>query len=278
MGVRHAKVATTPADSSEVNTDDWNNAHVIEWESVSVDTAMVAGEFYLVDASGGAVDMTLPASVAAGEAFVVRAIGGNVTIVSNGNVIDGVGAGNDLLLADGETASLVASGTGALVLVSSGNVNATPPYWKTVEKEATTTRSATTSLAADPDLSFPVQSGRTYRVRAEVFYNQANATMDFKYMLALSAAFTEHYTLRSQSIPATAIGASNLFTDVASGILNAAVSITTSASGFGYLLLETCFTADANGTFEFQWAQNTSDAGVLGVYVGSKLQYHEVGA
>jgi hypothetical protein len=97
--------------------------------------------------------------------------------------------------------------------------------------------------------------------------------MDMKFQLAFSAAFTEKYTVRKYIIPASAIGSSNLFSAVGVGIINAPVSAVTSASGYGMLELETVFTATAAGTFSFQWAQNTSDAGNLTVIAGSDLEY-----
>ena len=86
----------------------------VAWSSVSANTAMVADSAYIVT---GAHDMTLPAGVAVGEQFIVHAATATVRIVSNGNVIAGVGSGNDLTIAEGETAYLVGSSTGNLEIV-----------------------------------------------------------------------------------------------------------------------------------------------------------------
>lgn len=85
----------------------------INWQVVSTATTMAAGTAYIVTA---AVDMTLPA-VAAGDEFIVHAKVNGVRVVSNGNVITGVGSGNDLAIGAGETAHLVASASGTVEIV-----------------------------------------------------------------------------------------------------------------------------------------------------------------
>jgi flagellar capping protein FliD len=64
-----------------------------------------------------AVNKTLPASVVAGQQFIVHAKVNGVKIMSNGNVITGVGSGNNLTLSAGETAHLVASSSDNLEIV-----------------------------------------------------------------------------------------------------------------------------------------------------------------
>lgn len=84
------------------------------WTTVSANTAMSSGSAYVVT---GARGMTLPASVSPGDWFIVHAYDATVRVVSNGNVINGVGSGNDLTLAAGETVYLVGRSTGNLEIV-----------------------------------------------------------------------------------------------------------------------------------------------------------------
>ena len=86
----------------------------IAWSVSSTATTLTAGSAQIVTA---AVNKTLPAAVSAGNEFIVHAKVDGVRIVSNGNVITDVGSGNDLTLAAGETAHLVASGSGTLEIV-----------------------------------------------------------------------------------------------------------------------------------------------------------------
>lgn len=83
------------------------------WTTVSANTAMSSGSAYVVTA---AVNMTLP-TVAAGDEFIVHAKVNGVRVVSNGNVITGVGSGNGLVIGAGETAHLVASASGTVEIV-----------------------------------------------------------------------------------------------------------------------------------------------------------------
>lgn len=82
---------------------------------------------YVMETGGTLRTVTLPASCAAGFNIVVNANAGQVRIVSNGNTIDGVGGGNDLLLDNGNTASLVAKATGSLEVIFGGTSAGTLP-------------------------------------------------------------------------------------------------------------------------------------------------------
>lgn len=98
------------------------------WLAVSAAVNPVADQTgYLVDASGGTVALTLPASAAAGFVVAANADGGAVRIVSNGNAIDGVPGGDDLLLADGEAVQLAASASGVFEVVWFKVVNVSGP-------------------------------------------------------------------------------------------------------------------------------------------------------
>lgn len=86
----------------------------LAWSAVSANTTMVAGNGYTAT---GALDMTLPATVAAGDEFIVHSQDSTVRVVSNGNVIADVGSGNNLTIENGESVHLVANAAGALEVV-----------------------------------------------------------------------------------------------------------------------------------------------------------------
>ena len=190
----------------------------------------------------------------------------------------------DMLVATGATTlSKVAAGTSTHVWTSNGP-GVAPSWqaaagggggaWTTVKKTADETRSATTTLADDALLKFTTTAGIRYRVRVHVMYATANATMDFKYTPAYSAAFSGECTIRRQHAPAASIGTDNEGTMVSGGVINSGgVGVVSTSSGNGYVVLEIIFVATAGGTFSFQWAQNTSDAGNLTVLAGSYLEY-----
>lgn len=86
----------------------------ITWSVSGSASTLAADTAQIVTA---AVNKTLPATTSAGQQFIVHAKVDGVRIVSNGNVITGVGSGNDLTLLAGETAHLVASSSGNLEIV-----------------------------------------------------------------------------------------------------------------------------------------------------------------
>ena len=88
----------------------------LSWSTVTASTAIAAGQGYVVN-DAATQSITLPVSVAAGDVFAVHAKGAAHRIVSNGNVIDAVGSGNDLMVSDGDTAMLVAYAAGLLRIV-----------------------------------------------------------------------------------------------------------------------------------------------------------------
>lgn len=119
-GIAVGSISEAPEDGKTYGRKDGDWAEItgggggISWQTVTTATTMAANNAYIVTA---AVDMTLPASVSAGEQFIVHALGVSVRIVANGNVINRVGSGNNLTLADGETAWLVSQSAGNLEIV-----------------------------------------------------------------------------------------------------------------------------------------------------------------
>ena len=121
-GIAVGSIPEAPEDGKTYGRKDGDWAEVtsgggsggIAWQTVSAATTMSANTAYIVTA---AVDMTLPASVSAGDQFIVHALGASVRIVSNGNVINRVGSGNNLTLADKQTAWLVSQSAGNLEIV-----------------------------------------------------------------------------------------------------------------------------------------------------------------
>lgn len=146
--------------------------------------------------------------------------------------------------------------------------------WSTVKKTADETRASTATLANDSALSFACLAGTSYRIVLDVFFSQANATMDFKYAMAYSGTITSQYAYRLQHAPESAIGADNDLTATNANLVNAgAIAMTPTVSGAGYVRVELILNTNAAGTFSLQWAQNTLDAGNLTVLRGSYINY-----
>lgn len=88
----------------------------ITWATVTTGAALVAGAPVVVS-NVTTQTMTLPASPTIGDWFAINAKGAAHRFGSNGNTIDGVGGGNDLLVNENSTAYLVAYGTNLLRVV-----------------------------------------------------------------------------------------------------------------------------------------------------------------
>lgn len=143
--------------------------------------------------------------------------------------------------------------------------------WATLIKSADQTRNSTTTLAADSELQFACASGTTYLVRGFVHYAIANGTMDYKYALNFSGTTSLVRVFISHSDPGKTASSSFRFENYATSFVTG-TPLGTAASD-GSVLFEATFTTTSTGTFSFQWAQNTSDAGNATVRAGSYLEY-----
>jgi hypothetical protein len=135
--------------------------------------------------------------------------------------------------------------------------------WKT----GTTSRSSTTSPAADPDLSLTVVSSATYIVDLSLVYD-ADTAGDLKYAWTIPSGGT-----LSLMAAAMLTGAAATFTDDQMiGLSNTGSfgGLGTGNNG-GALLRGTLTTAGSGGTFSFNWSQNTSSGTATRLFAGCVL-------
>jgi hypothetical protein len=137
--------------------------------------------------------------------------------------------------------------------------------WTLVSKPTIQTKTANTTLANDTDLTFSVTSGTKYRVRGTVYFD-TTAAGDFKYAIAGPAASLIRVHKRHQAAAGVAYVTA---TDTAFATSTAVAGTGTAG---GQVFFDVLFVATASGTFAFQWAQNTSDAGNTSVNAGSYLE------
>jgi hypothetical protein len=145
--------------------------------------------------------------------------------------------------------------------------------WRMAIKLAGTTRNTNTTVADDPDLTFPVYPGEAYRFRGLVWYT-TTAAGDFKYTLSGPASPAGVIIERSVVLPA-ATAYSGIGITTAFG--GAGLAATGTSAGIGRVRFEGAVTVGATaGAVTFQWAQNTSDAGPTTVLRGSYLEWARV--
>jgi hypothetical protein len=139
-----------------------------------------------------------------------------------------------------------------------------------IVKTTNESRTLSTTLSADSALQAVLGVGVRY-VKCIVFLQTANATMDYRYASAFTggtAAVIAAYR-RHTNAGATA-GTDNENTlALTTQIPSTAVAATT--SGIAKVEIEMLLDVTVSGTWQFQWCQNTSDAGALTVLRGSNI-------
>lgn len=142
-----------------------------------------------------------------------------------------------------------------------------------VAKSADTTRNNSTALTADPELQFAMAANTTYNFKLSVFFS-TTAAGDFKYGYTGPAGATRIVVKAVTMVPnATAYVVST----IASAYNTAGIALTSNATGVGFIELEGLIQNGANaGSFQFLWAQNTSDNGPTLAIGGSYIKYDRV--
>ena len=175
----------------------------------------------------------------------------------------------------GEQATVDANALSAktAAVLASFQTQSPPGVIVPVVKKSSTTRTGTTVLADDPELSFPVVANGRYVFSFRVFFD-TSAAGDFKCTLNGPASPVAVRFMR-QAIAAGAAAWSGVgVTTVWGGALAVAGTGTTGGYIEGYGIFENGPNA---GNVAFQWAQNTSDVGNTTVLRGSVLQFAKVG-
>ncbi len=147
--------------------------------------------------------------------------------------------------------------------------------WTTIPKTADESRNTTTTLADDALLNFACAAGAKYTVRLKAHIKTANATMDYKWAQNYTGTLTEAYQSNRVLAAGVAAGTDNM-TVAVSNALQTSYPVTAATSGIALVEMDIVLVTSTAGTFSFQWAQNTSDAGALIVQAGSYLEYMRV--
>ncbi len=143
--------------------------------------------------------------------------------------------------------------------------------WRTINKLVGETKASTTVVTTDAVLFFPMLNGKSYRFDLSIILWAATATPDFKYSL------TGPTTVASIDFivaTITSLGGTPAFTGSVSTALPTNVAILNNGA-VGGLRIEGGFQPTATGSFDFQWAQSTSDPALTYVLSNSYFRFAE---
>lgn len=230
----------------------------------------VAQQDAIVDVQG--VTITLSGTPAFSGAFAWAVANG--TVVCGYNTFSGSGTGTRFISSNGlidtnASGLTYLPGNAIGVVTGSGHYDIWGAKGTTVRKRTTTTKTSDTSYASDPDLQIALDSGVIYQIKVLVFFT-APATPGFKYRVN-GPAITFANVERRHRAP-------NTTTLVIAGetTLSNNVNVTGHATSNGMVEYLITIQPSASGTFAFQWAQQTSDAGGVSVLAGSTIEVNPV--
>lgn len=141
------------------------------------------------------------------------------------------------------------------------------PMEQSANKQATTTRSSTTVLADDPDLTFALPSTGWYSIEAYLRVTSASATPDLKHAFAYTGTITSGgYMFTGADNGAGTSSKDNV------GIITTATIVDCDGTDANGITLKGYIEVSTTGTLSWQWAQNVSDATSIQVQTGSWMK------
>ena len=133
-------------------------------------------------------------------------------------------------------------------------------------KTSDTARASTTTLTADPDLTFSVAANSTYFVELVLIYTGASGTNFFQWDFNMPASATYVYSFVYQN----SAGTTNV--QQQNGGTSAAWANTTGVGNFQSMEIKgTLTTVGTAGTFALTWAQHSSGATNTTLRAGSQM-------
>ena len=182
------------------------------------------------------------------------------------------------------TPSLSATGTPSATTFLRGDntwaapTSVDPEGWTTIVKSANQDVTANATLVNDTDLQFSVVAGGHYMMELDICYSGNNTTGGYKFALRVSSgnmkgqgnflAYSSAGSLTNSGLAAN----SAIVTNAPSlGVITADLDMLT------FLKIVFPFTASANGTLSYQFANNTAAAGRTSrTWKGSILKYKRI--
>ena len=165
-----------------------------------------------------------------------------------------------------------------LGLLASSTIPTDPAGWTTIVKSANQDVTNSATLVDDTDLQFSVVAGGHYMIELDVVVSSNSTAADYKNVLAVSAGTMKGSGLSISNTNGGVAQTTNLTASIAAN--TGANPIGTSLADLDMLFstkIIFSFTASANATFKYQFAQNTAViATTARTWKGSILKYKRI--
>lgn len=217
---------------------------------------------------------SLTVTISGTPAFTIFAeASGESVITTSGNTYSGSATGKRFNVTTNSALNVF---SGALTLfpgnvagtVASGGVYGSYLNWESINKTTDESTASDTTFSSDSQLQFTMLANSTYHVRGRVLFSTV-AAADFKWQLTGPSSPT------LVRIARRAIGGGDAAFSAVGVDTDFSTSVAVLGGGEeGFVEFDAAIQNGANaGTFAFQWAQNTSDAGNTTVRAGSYLEF-----
>lgn len=219
------------------------------------------------------------AAASRGQVFYTNASGtASVTMPSAGGVTIGAPTGGGLGSGTLNTAGDIRINN--VSVCQSNGTNCPSSTLTRVVKASNTSRSSTTTLSADPELTFAATGTATYKVESCLRFNgTTTGTQGIKFVLNRTTAGSNGgFWGGNQYVGTTGTAIAGVGTPGSSGTTTGQVAIATiDVSGsVSYACLKGVFDLTSGVSYAIEWAQNSSSANNTTMLAGSYLEYSRV--
>jgi Putative Ig domain len=266
-GILSGSSTATGAHAFTVTVTDSANSTASQALTLAVTTPMAITQTSLPAGQPGvAYSQTLTATGGTGTGFAWSVSSGALPSWASLNASTGVLSGTP---ASGGTATFTAKVTDSIgdwATQSYSLAYSGPAVGSSIikYKPAITTRASTTTLALDPDLQVSVLANAVYVVQVNILYFGTSTAPGIQWEFQGPSGASFYFT---QSQPYNTTG----YSENQWGELGVPGTAPTDGNALGLLIAGTLGVGSAAGTFGFLWAQETSSADSLIMYLGSYM-------
>ncbi|CAB4140332.1 hypothetical protein UFOVP402_22 [uncultured Caudovirales phage] len=142
--------------------------------------------------------------------------------------------------------------------------------WTAVTRKTLGLLTSDATVNNDTELTTALAVG-SYVVRGRIYLTTANATMGYRFAHNFTGSNSTNYYRCQYTAPGDGWGSLN-YTALGANPTTE-VTVSGSNSGICYVEFEYILQVTTAGSYQFQWAQNVSDAGALLLGIGSYIEF-----